>query len=333
MSTVKDEPESPNPHSVHEPVAAAAAPTHKTSLSLSLSVSMDQVPDPAENDDPNSSSPIEQACDSCRKRKLKCSKEYPRCLKCIQHKWCCTYSPRTVRSPLTRAYLTEVENKLARATKMLRYLLPLNIDVNYLIDNGDPNNLLGPYKNPMAKSPPENLSATQSPSSFSVFSNEESINGSLSDKKQDTHSDPSDISYDEQKIKQEIIDDFMMNNIPTFPSNNKCLFVSPPVISRQDDASKTLATNPLQGTYSLQEPSEMTELAQQSLNTTSSALLTSPSSLLSLNSIDNYDCEDNYSLAEYDDKCFKKRKTNPSPILPQDYTSIFDEVISSGFDK
>ncbi|ODV82479.1 lactose regulatory protein, partial [Suhomyces tanzawaensis NRRL Y-17324] len=54
---------------------------------------------------------IEQACDSCRKRKLKCSKEYPRCSKCIHHSWCCYYSPRTVRSPLTRAHLTQVENK------------------------------------------------------------------------------------------------------------------------------------------------------------------------------------------------------------------------------
>ncbi|ODV66066.1 hypothetical protein HYPBUDRAFT_111867, partial [Hyphopichia burtonii NRRL Y-1933] len=57
------------------------------------------------------SSAIEQACDSCRKRKLRCSKELPRCTKCIQHNWNCSYSPRTVRSPLTRAHLTEVENK------------------------------------------------------------------------------------------------------------------------------------------------------------------------------------------------------------------------------
>ncbi|ODQ83035.1 hypothetical protein BABINDRAFT_27391, partial [Babjeviella inositovora NRRL Y-12698] len=50
-------------------------------------------------------------CDSCRKRKLKCSKELPKCFKCIQHNWCCSYSPRVVRSPLTRAYLTSVEKK------------------------------------------------------------------------------------------------------------------------------------------------------------------------------------------------------------------------------
>ncbi|EDK44151.1 conserved hypothetical protein [Lodderomyces elongisporus NRRL YB-4239] len=68
--------------------------------------------------------PIEQACDSCRKRKLKCSKEYPRCSKCIQHKWCCSYSPRTVRSPLTRAHLTEVENKLQKLEDLLAYILP-----------------------------------------------------------------------------------------------------------------------------------------------------------------------------------------------------------------
>lgn len=68
--------------------------------------------------------PIEQACDSCRKRKLKCSKEYPRCTKCIQHNWCCSYSPRTVRLPLTRAHLTSVETRVQLLELMLSYLVP-----------------------------------------------------------------------------------------------------------------------------------------------------------------------------------------------------------------
>ncbi|CAN3359142.1 hypothetical protein DICA1_F43220 [Diutina catenulata] len=67
---------------------------------------------------------IEQACDSCRKRKLKCSKELPRCTKCIQHNWCCSYSPRTVRSPLTRAHLTSVEKRVKLLESMLSYLVP-----------------------------------------------------------------------------------------------------------------------------------------------------------------------------------------------------------------
>ncbi|EGV64812.1 lactose regulatory protein, partial [Yamadazyma tenuis ATCC 10573] len=57
---------------------------------------------------------IEQACDSCRKRKLKCSKEYPRCSKCLTHSWDCCYSPRMVRSPLTRNHLTKVENRVQK---------------------------------------------------------------------------------------------------------------------------------------------------------------------------------------------------------------------------
>ena len=67
---------------------------------------------------------IEQACDSCRKRKLKCSKELPHCSNCIAHKWECVYSPKTVRSPLTRSYLTSVENKLNHLETLLQILIP-----------------------------------------------------------------------------------------------------------------------------------------------------------------------------------------------------------------
>jgi transcriptional regulatory protein GAL4 len=67
---------------------------------------------------------IEQACDSCRKRKLKCSKELPRCSKCIAHKWDCVYSPKTVRSPLTRSHLTNVENRLKQLEDLLSSLIP-----------------------------------------------------------------------------------------------------------------------------------------------------------------------------------------------------------------
>ena len=80
--------------------------------------------------------PIEQACDSCRKRKLKCSKEFPRCSKCIQHEWCCSYSPRTIRSPLTRAHLTEVENRVSQLEGILHYLLP-DHDIDEIINDHD----------------------------------------------------------------------------------------------------------------------------------------------------------------------------------------------------
>lgn len=74
---------------------------------------------------------VEQACDSCRKRKLKCSKSLPKCLKCLQHNWCCNYSPKTIRLPLTRVHLTSVENKLKDLKVILSWLLPLN-NVNNL---------------------------------------------------------------------------------------------------------------------------------------------------------------------------------------------------------
>jgi ribosomal protein S8E len=71
---------------------------------------------------------IEQACDSCRKRKLKCSKSLPKCLKCQQHNWCCNYSPKTIRSPLTRVHLTNVENKLDELKEIFSWLLPIDVD-------------------------------------------------------------------------------------------------------------------------------------------------------------------------------------------------------------
>lgn len=77
---------------------------------------------------------IEQACDSCRKRKLKCSKELPRCSKCITHKWDCVYSPKTVRSPLTRSYLTSVENKAKQLEDIIAKLIP-NKSIDEIIAN------------------------------------------------------------------------------------------------------------------------------------------------------------------------------------------------------
>lgn len=77
---------------------------------------------------------IEQACHSCRKRKLKCSKEYPKCSKCSAHGWDCVYSPRAVRSPLTRAYLTKVENKVKQLESIVHQLVP-NSDIDSLLSS------------------------------------------------------------------------------------------------------------------------------------------------------------------------------------------------------
>ncbi|CAH6721861.1 hypothetical protein CLIB1444_07S04104 [[Candida] jaroonii] len=78
---------------------------------------------------------IEQACDSCRKRKLKCSKQLPKCVKCSQHKWNCTYSPRTIRSPLTRNYLTKIEKRNESLESILKFLLGEDISIDNLIGN------------------------------------------------------------------------------------------------------------------------------------------------------------------------------------------------------
>lgn len=279
-----------------------------------LSPKLGESTDFGSSSDPNVS--IEQACDSCRKRKLKCSKEFPKCLKCIQHNWCCNYSPRTVRSPLTRAHLTEVEGKLNHITHILRFLLPLNVDLNAVIESDNYETLLMQYRNKLRNS--SELSHTGLPSSNSVFSNEESMTGSLADKKSSDTMFEMDMPYDKEKIKQEIIDDFVLNNIPT--ESKRFNFIPPPAMTKSNICGSTPSKIPV--SYPLKPlqrdfPSE---------NTTNSASLTSPSSLLSLNSFDNYDYEDN-RLNELTENCLKRQKTQQSP----EYTSIFDEVMCDDF--
>lgn len=245
-------------------------------------------------------SSIEQACDLCRKRKLKCSKEYPKCLKCIQHNWCCSYSPRTVRSPLTRAHLTEVEHQLAHVTAMLRYLLPPSVDVDQLVEQRDYRTTLRQFRDKMMDS------GNQSPT-CSIFSNSESMSGSVGDKKLDDL--PPDVPFDKQKIKQEIIDDFMLNNIPT---DKRYQFVLPPAVTKTAVPAVATFTAP-----------DVRGRSTRSLDLTHAASLTSPSSLLLLNSVDNYDYEDHLD----DMKWLKRQKTYPIA----EYTSIFDEVMCDDF--
>lgn len=89
---------------------------------------------------------IEQACDSCRKRKLKCSKEFPKCLKCTTHNWSCSYSPRTVRSPLTRSYLTQVENKAQSLELIINFLLSNSYNTDDLLENNNYKVLLNNHR-------------------------------------------------------------------------------------------------------------------------------------------------------------------------------------------
>ncbi|KAH8901530.1 lactose regulatory protein LAC9 [Thozetella sp. PMI_491] len=64
------------------------------------------------------------ACDACRLKKLRCSKDRPSCSACLQNRRQCRYSSHVVRSPLTRAYLTSVERRLHNLESLFTKLLP-----------------------------------------------------------------------------------------------------------------------------------------------------------------------------------------------------------------
>lgn len=57
------------------------------------------------------------ACDFCRKRKFRCSREEPQCSKCVQFNKDCTYSPRAQRGPKTQV------QQLERRIKALERIL------------------------------------------------------------------------------------------------------------------------------------------------------------------------------------------------------------------
>lgn len=88
---------------------------------------------PAANNVGMGSKRLSQACDSCRLRKMKCSKDYPTCLKCKEHGWKCVYSPKIIRSPLTRVYMNQIEKKAENLEKILRRILPEDIEIQELI--------------------------------------------------------------------------------------------------------------------------------------------------------------------------------------------------------
>ena len=345
-------------------------------------------------------STIEQACDSCRKRKLKCSKEFPRCSKCIQHGWCCSYSPRTVRSPLTRAHLTQVEIKAKCLQDIIEFLLPEYIDIDDLVKGGRYKDTLEGYRaklaeessvsepkpsNPTANnlkfnrlpvifdillegddSPSKSLSTllstlpteipdnipnissttpnspshthslahsnslshslansdslshsisnslsnsiSHSPSSYSIFSEEEASSYPLSQ----SRSHPTHYHYENShnvKIKQEIIDDFLLNNIPT--EDKKFKFVTPSVFKNATSFQRAEFLQP------------------------ANSLLTSPSSLLSLSSY-NYPDEDTVADIDSDERFGrdefllsqpKRHKGDKKDICDVNYDLIFDDVL------
>ncbi|KAJ5909907.1 hypothetical protein N7504_004550 [Penicillium tannophilum] len=80
------------------------------------------------------------ACDECRLRKSRCSKERPICLQCRQLNKECKYSPKVSRSPLTRQHLTYVEDRLHSFETALSRLFPggdLDATLRSLLQNQD----------------------------------------------------------------------------------------------------------------------------------------------------------------------------------------------------
>ncbi|CAI5759086.1 unnamed protein product [Candida verbasci] len=241
---------------------------------------------------------IEQACDSCRKRKLKCSKEYPRCSKCIQHKWCCSYSPRTIRSPLTRAHLTEVESQVEKLKSVLKFLLPKNLEINDELLNTY-ESILSPIKEKLRqdeeiedekpKMTYQSIPTTPTPASTPT-----PIDTTSDLNLRQVQSNPE--TPDDIKLKQDIINDFLLNNIPT---NNNL------------------------GNFSL-----------NSINDNSS--LTSPSSLLSLTNYENdkdHELNDlneyiNDDLEDYNEPKFKKIKLeqDDSFTLPSQQLNLMNDL-------
>lgn len=209
-----------------------------------------------------------------------------------------------------------MENKLAHVTEILRYLLPLSIDVDQLVDQDDYNSTLRRYRDKLH----DETSVNQSPS-YSIFSNNDSLSGSLDDKKLDTDNFDIEVPFDKQKIKQEIIDDFVLNNIPT--DTKRFQFVPPPAVTK--NVAVPLMLSAVLG-QSAPTMAGTTSRHAHSFDSTHAASLTSPSSLLSLNSYDNYNYE-NEQLDDLSGKCLKRQKTHSIT----EYTSIFDEVMCDDF--
>lgn len=284
--------------------------------------------------DPNVN--IEQACDSCRKRKLKCSKEFPRCLKCIHHDWCCKYSPRTVRSPLTRAHLTEVENRLARAMNMLAYLLPPSLDVASIAQLRDYTKSLKAYRDKLRLGHLE-VHLPLSNLEFGSAAHDTAITSSSSSPIQDHHAhakrtggvlargdslESAQQTFDKQKVKQEIIDDFMLNNIPT---DRSFQFVALPAISG-DAGSSSLDRRGLGAPLPVVDTT-ITNVGLRGSASAISASLTSPSSILLLNSFDGYNSSEN-DIQDDTTVMTKRRKT----LVVAEYANIFDEVMCDNFE-
>ncbi|OAL46760.1 hypothetical protein IQ07DRAFT_140472 [Pyrenochaeta sp. DS3sAY3a] len=94
------------------------------------------------------------SCDRCRHKKLKCSKETPVCASCAHNGAPCHYSGKIIRSPLTRAYLTEVEKRLHSLESLVTQLLP-GINIDDVLSTPDLARITSPGLNPSSPEPPK----------------------------------------------------------------------------------------------------------------------------------------------------------------------------------
>lgn len=80
---------------------------------------------------------MNNACDFCRKRKLKCSREIPNCSACIKYNKDCNYTPRQRSIPLTKAYVQQLQRRIDYLEKSLANHRRSEIDIesNVIINN------------------------------------------------------------------------------------------------------------------------------------------------------------------------------------------------------
>lgn len=80
---------------------------------------------------------MNNACDFCRKRKLKCSREIPNCSACIKYNKDCNYTPRQRSIPLTKAYVQQLQRRIVYLEKSLANHRRSEIDIesNVIINN------------------------------------------------------------------------------------------------------------------------------------------------------------------------------------------------------
>lgn len=71
------------------------------------------------------------SCNECKRRRIKCSRQLPVCELCSKYKRHCLYE-KHIKTPLTRKYLTEVEEELQLAKKILCYYFP-DINLNQIM--------------------------------------------------------------------------------------------------------------------------------------------------------------------------------------------------------